>query len=437
MVEANWKSAPGPSDVAAYNSKRSAFQQAGTFANQNFYDPTSEGSFELKSRLYSDPAAYSFAINDWVSSWRSNTTNVPNSNFKNELDYIQFLLRASGLSTEKGGLSRGILTAKDLTGLKTASQIALANGIGFKDVMLSIYESKQATGAAANAPKYSKQISTSLKLIDLGDAQNKLSTAYFNMFGAYPTEENIKQFKTYWNAEVRKQEATTTSAQVVKKGQKIAVGKQKGTGIETTSRTVTKGLGFTEDEQAQALANYLGKQFNVDVTKLDQNFGGAVKKLYDGISQIYRDNFLEVPAFSSIASTVKDLLTTTDETSYGVKLDAVKQSIRDKAAKFYPALADDLKRGIDVSETADVYWSILGKKWGSTSIESLKRDKEATALVQQALNYRDEKGNVRILDINEFTAATQRSKKWLNGPEGLAAFGNVGDKIIAAMGGGR
>ena len=82
-------------------STRTAFSQAGTFANQNYYDPTAEGSFELKSRLYSDPAAYSFAINDWVASWRSNTTGVPNGNFKNELDYIQFLLHGLTIVTGK------------------------------------------------------------------------------------------------------------------------------------------------------------------------------------------------------------------------------------------------------------------------------------------------------------------------------------------------
>lgn len=432
MAETNWKSAPGPSEVATYN-RRTAFQQAGNFANQNFYDPTSEGSFELKSRLYSDPAAYSFAINDWVSSWRSNTTNVPNSNFKNELDYVQFLLRASGLSTEKGGVSRGILTVKDLAGLRNASQIALANGIGFKDVMLSIYQSKQAAGGDAG-PKYSKQMSTSLKLLDLGDAQNKLSTAYFNMFGVYPTEENIKSFKQYWNAEAKKQVAEVTSSQLVQKG-KVKVGKKTGTGTITTSPTVIKGEGFTPEEQAQTMANYLAKQFNVDPTKINQ--GGAVKRVYDGIREIYRNNLLQEPSFESVAGTVKDLLSTTDETSYTTKLQAVQQSIRDKASKFYPSLAEDLKNGKNVNDYADIYFDVLANKWGITSSEALRRDKEATALVQNALNFTDSKGNVRMQTLTEFLSRAQKSKKWLEGPEALAGFGALGDKIIAAMGGGR
>lgn len=429
----NWKSSPGAGDVREYTS-RTAFQQAGTFANQNYYDPTKEGSFELKSRLYSDPAAYSFGINDWVSQWRS-STNVPNANFKNELDYIQFLLRGSGLSTEKGGVSRGILTTKDLDGLKKASQIALANGIGFKDVMLSIYESKQAAGEAGAGPKYSKQIATSLKLIDLGDAQNKLSNAYFNMFGVYPSEENIKNFKQYWNAEIRKQEPTVTSAQVVDKG-KVAVGagkgKKAGTGTITTSETVTKGLGFTAEEQSQAMANYLSKYFNTQNVS-----GGAVKKVYDGIKEIYKNNFLPEPSFESVASTVRDILTTTDETAYGTKLAALQQGVRDKAAKFYPALAEELKSGRDVSETSDVFYSLLAKKWGVTSEVSLKNDKEANALIQNALNYRDEKGNVRLMDIQEFLSSAQKSSRYTKGEEFLAGVGRLGDKIIAAMGGGR
>lgn len=427
-----WKSAPGPSEVAAYN-KRSAFSQAGTFANQNYYDPTAEGSFELKSRLYSDPAAYSFAINDWVASWRSNTTGVPNGNFKNELDYIQFLLRGSGLSTEKGGVSRGILTAKDLAGLKTASQIALANGVGFKDIMLSIYQSKQAAGEGTG-PKYSKQIASSLRLLDMGDAQNKLSTSYFNMFGVYPTQENIKAFKDYWNAEAKAQLATTTTSQVVQKG-KVTVGKKTGTGTITTSPTVTTGMGFTEEEQAQTMANYLAKQFNVDPSKMV--LGGGIKRVYDGIREIYRNNYLPEPSFESVAPAIKDLLTTPDETSYNTKLEAFQQGVRNKAAKFYPALATELANGQSVKEFADVYGEMIARKWGYSSYEELRDNQEATALIQSALNFNDSKGNVRLAKIDEVMAMAQKSKNWLNGPEALASFGDLGDKIVAAMGGGR
>lgn len=409
--------------------RKTAFQQAGTFA----YDPTAEGTFELKSRQYSDRVAYSYAINDWIEGWRR-STNVPNSNFKNELDYIQFLLRGSGLSTEKGGISRGVLTQKDLTGLKTVSEIALANGIPFKDVLLDIYQSKQASGDGTG-PKYSKQIATSLRLIDLGDAQNKLSTAYFNMFGVYPTQDNIKAFKTYWNAQVKVQEPTTASSQVVAKG-KVTVGTGKtaksGTGAITTSETVTKGMGFTEEEQAQAMADFLGKQFN-----MQDLGGGAVKKVYDGIREIYRNNFLPEPSYQSVAGVIKDLLTTPDETAYGTKLATVQQSVRDKAAKFYPALAEDLRNGKDISETADIYYSLLARKWGVAAETTLRNDTEARSLVENALNYKDDKGNVRLQDINEFLISAQQSKRYTSSPQFLAGVGDLGDKIIAAMGGGR
>lgn len=433
MADTTLKSAPGPSDVSQYQRTRT-FQQAGTFANQNAYDPTAEGSFELKSKLYSDPAAYSFAINNWVSSWR-NSSNVPNSNFKNELDYIQFLLRASGLSSEKGGLSRGVLTVKDLDGLKKASTIALANGVSFKDVMLSIYQSKQSgAGGAEGGPKYSKQIATSLRLLDLGDAQNKLSTAYFNMFGVYPTQDNINSFKDYWNAEARKQVATTTTSQVVQKG-KVTVGKQTGTGTITTSPTEVVGEGFTEAEQAQTMANYLAKQFNIDPSKMV--LGGGVKRIYDGIREIYRNNLLPEPSFETVASTVKDLLTTPDETSYNTKLASLQQNIRNKAAKFYPALATELANGQSVKDFSDVYGSLIAKKWGYSSYNELQDDPEATALIQSALNFTDSKGNVRLAKIDEVMAMAQKSKRWMNSPEALASFGDLGDKIIAAMGGGR
>lgn len=411
--------------------RTSAFAQAGTIASQNYYDPTEGNTFELKSRIYSDPAAYAYAINDWLGSWR-NSKNVPNSNFVNELDYIQFLLRGSGLSSEKEGYSRGILTQKDLSGLKTASEIALANGIGFKDVLKSIYESRQALGE--DGPKYSKQISSALKLIDLGDAQNKLSTGYFNMFGVYPSEENIKAFKQYWNAEVRKQEAPTVTQQVTGKGA-VTVGKGKGkktgTGAVTDTKTVTKGEGFTTEEQAQTMANFLSQQFGKGM------MGGAVKTIFDGIRGYYRDNMLPEPSYDSVANLVKDLATTTDENTYNTKLTQIRQGIRDKAAKFYPALAEDLKNGIDVKETSDTFYDTLAKKWGVASGEALKRDQEANELVKNALNYRDEKGNVRLMDLSQFSIASQKSKRFLEGSNFLSAVGNFGDKIIGAMGGGR
>lgn len=412
-------------------SKPTAFQQGSTFLSPGYYDPTAEGTFELQSKLYSDPAAYARYINTFVTGWRNNTAGVPNSNFKNELDYIQFLVRGSGLSSEKGGVSRGILTEKDINGIKTASNIALANGLSFKDVMLSIYQSKQAAGEGG--PKYSKQIATSLRLIDLGDAQSKLSTSYYNMFGFYPSEANIKAFKQYWNAETRKQEAPTETSQVTMGGQPVTVGKKKGKGKATETKTVTKGLGFTEEEQKQATARFLGQQFGA---VKEGALGGAVKQVYDGIATLYKNNFLPTPTYSSVANIVKDLLTTTDETEYATKLQSYSQGIRDKAAKFFPALAEDLKAGRNVMDTANTYYDHLASKWG-TSADMLKRDKEANELIQQALNSKDEKGNVSLMGLNIFNSLAQKSSRWLNGPEGMSTFGNFGDRVISAMGGGR
>lgn len=430
-VETTWKSAPGPSDVAAYKSRKTAFQQGSTFLSPGYYDPTAEGTFELQSKLYSDPAAYARYINTWVTGWRNNTAGVPNSNFKNELDYIQFLARASGLSSEKDGVSRGILTEKDINGIKTASNIALANGISFKDVMLSIYESRQAAGVSANAPKYSKQIATSLRLIDLGDAQNKLSNSYYAMFGVYPSEANIKAFKKYWNQEVRKQEAETITSQVTQGGQPVSVGKQKGAGVSTKSKTVTKGEGFTEAEQAQVLATFLGS----DITGVTDP-QGVVKAIYDGIRKTYRDNFLPEPEFQSVANIVKDLASTADEQTYNTKLSQYMQKVRDNAAKFYPSLAEDLKNGVDALETGDLYYGYLAREW-NTPVELLKRNKEANALVQNALAFRDEKGNSRLMDPKEFSRTARQSVSYLDSPQFIASMGRLGDKINSIMGGGR
>jgi hypothetical protein len=65
-------------------------------------------AFELKSQVYTNPAAYSYAIGNYLLNWRNTPSSKPG--FKSELDYIQALLRQSGASSDTTG--RGILGNK-------------------------------------------------------------------------------------------------------------------------------------------------------------------------------------------------------------------------------------------------------------------------------------------------------------------------------------
>ena len=82
-----------------------------------------EGSFELKSNLYANPAAYSYAIRDYLNGWRAEASPVPG--FVNKLDYTQALLRGTGAS--KDTTPRGVIGVDDAKAMQEVSRIAIQN----------------------------------------------------------------------------------------------------------------------------------------------------------------------------------------------------------------------------------------------------------------------------------------------------------------------
>jgi len=347
-------------------------------------------------------------VKEQIQAWKVPGTSKVGNN--NRLEDIQILLRENKLS--KGNTPLGILDPSDISGLMKAVETAKLNGVTTEIFLDQTYAFKASKGlTASSGGGVTKTLTTALKLLDAGDASDKLSTAYYKAYGRYPTQKQITSFKDQWNAEARVQQAEGTSY------------RSKG-----FNKDVTVGEGFTESEQAAFLNRYLVKNLKVDAT----NLGGDTKRIYDDIRGIYRDNMLPEPEFSQVAGVVRDLIGTADANVYNTKIEQVKQTVGKQAAAFYPSISEALLNGDSVETYASVYRNSLAKKWGVTA-ESLKYDNEAQELVKSAVNFKTADNKVRLMDNNEFNGLVQSTKRWKASEEAFTSYSNIGDKLIAAF----
>ena len=325
---------------------------------------------------------------------------------------IQTILRASGRS--KGTTSLDMVDNKDIEALKNAFKEAKASGTYIDYFLNKDYQFRQANGTlpgSGSGGGMTKTLVSSLRLLDSGDASNKLSTAYYKAYGRYPTQKQLTSFKDQWNQEAKVQMAQTASYR-----------------SKDMSKDITTGEGFTDLEQSDFLNRYLAKQFKINFADL----GGDTKKIYDDIRSIYRDNMLPEPEFAQVASIVKDLIGTADANVYNTKIAQVKQTVGKQAAAFYPSIEKELLNGDSVETFASVYRSTLSQKWG-VSAESLKQDQEAQDLIKNAVNFKGPDNKPRMMDNNEFNALVQSTKRWKASEQAFTSYSNIGDKLIAAF----
>lgn len=367
-----------------------------------------EGSFELKSRNITDQSAYSFFVQDTLIKWRNTTAGVT-PGFENKLDEIQAYLRGTGLSKDTG--NRGIMTQPDLNALKEISSVALANGIPFENLLKSMYAGITSN---ANAPQYSKQITSAIQNIDITDATNKLSTSYFNTFGEYPTEEQINKFKNDWNAEATRQMASTTTT-----GVSTAISKNSNV---NKTKSITTGEGFTMEEQKQFLGQFLAKNYNF--TGAEQS--GAAKGIYDKVMATYKNNFLPTPNLKDLIPFIVDVIGTGDVANAQQKIDAKIQSIRNTAAKFNPGIADVLANGEDAKATADAAAKYLSTKLGRTVTTD-------EPFIYKVMNFNDN-GKYRTMNTSEINAYAETLPEWQTSPDATNKYTGIFDNLKQSLG---
>jgi hypothetical protein len=367
-------------------------------------------SLESIANVRADAGSGAFA--NWASAqigkWQ--TTPASDSRFNSKWEEIQVLLRETKRSKGNGPL--GLVDTADLTGLQTAFKEAKSSGV-YLDVLLGQdYAYKAAKGlTASSGGGVTKTLVSALKLLDAGDASDKLSKAYYKAYGKYPSQKQITNFKDQWNQEAKNQLSQTASY------------RSKG-----MSKDITTGEGFTDAEQSDFLNRYLVKNLKMDAA----NLGGDTKKIYDEIRSVYRDNFLPEPEFAQVAGVVKDLIGTADANVYNTKIAKVKETVGKQAAAFYPSISEALLNGDSVETYASVYRNSLAKKWG-VSAESLKYDNEAQDLIKSAVNFKTSDNKMRLMDNNEFNGLIQSTKRWKASEEAFTSYSNIGDKLINAF----
>ena len=360
-----------------------------------------EGGFELKSRLYADPAAYSKAIGNYLLEWR----NTSQDGFQNKLDYIQALLRGTGMSTDD--TPRGVFGVKDTAALKDASLIALQNGIPFVQILEDLYKNRGGGGTA----KFSKQVATSIKLIDPTDAKASLSDAYYQAFGAFPSDAQIKNYMNLYNAEAKRQ-----------KGKSITTYNTSGT--VTTQQTTTMDEGFTEKEQQKFLAEYLVK--NYDMTSSEE-LGGTAKSLYDAIVGTYAANYLDEPDFETVTGVIKNVLSSSDDKTATQQLETFLQQGRKVAAKQWLGLEKELSAGENISTYTTPLAKTLSKLFG----RAVNYD---DPLIKKAINFKDEKGVYRMMNEFELTSAAESDPRYAVSSGAINKATSLADKIATALG---
>ena len=360
-----------------------------------------EGGFELKSRLYADPAAYSKAIGNYLLEWR----NTSQDGFQNKLDYIQALLRGTGMSTDD--TPRGVFGVKDTAALKDASLIALQNGIPFVQILEDLYKNRGGGGAS----KFSKHVATSIKLIDPTDAKASLSDAYYQAFGAFPSDAQIKNYMNLYNAEAKRQ-----------KGKSITTYNTSGT--VTTQQTTTMDEGFTEKEQQKFLAEYLVK--NYDMTSSEE-LGGTAKSLYDAIVGTYAANYLDEPDFETVTGVIKNVLSSSDDKTATQQLETFLQQGRKIASKQWLGLEKELSAGENISTYTTPLAKSLTKLFGRT----VNYD---DPLIKKAINFKDEKGVYRMMNEIELSAAAESDPRYAVSSGAINKATSLADKIATALG---
>ena len=365
----------------AFNTGPQYTQQATQLAQVQAKD-----SFETKSQNYSDPVAYSYAIGDYLLNWRNEASPTPG--FVNKLDYIQALLRGSGLSDDT--TQRGIIGNKDVKALQEVSRIALQNGVPFLNMLQNLYTNK------SSAVSFSKSISVAVKLLDPTDAKSTLSDAYFKYYGAFPSQNQITEFEKKYNEEAKRQMAKSTTATTT-------------SGKVSTSKTTTLGEGFTEKEQQQFLADYLVKNFDV-ATK--ENLGGVAKSIYDDIVRTNKNNYLSEPTLPEVASVLKQVLDAPDDAVANELLNNYKNQQRKVASTQYLGIQPFLLAGEDATTYTKPLVDFLTKASGRT----VNYD---DPFIKKALNFKDDKGNYRLMNDLELRNAWMADPRYGTSPAAI------------------
>jgi hypothetical protein len=331
-----------------------------------------------------------------------------------QYEYLQTLLRSTGFVKDKTPL--GVAGPGDAAGLDKIIGLAVANNTD-PVTLLELFKRSGVGGTGGvkqpdTTTKYNKAVSTALQFKDITDAKQAYNDAHFSAYGYFPQETTFKNFETAWNAEVKRQKATTTTSTkttfrpiIDPKTGKQTVNKAGQLQYETinTGTTTTSGEGFTAEEQQSYLANYISQNFP-DVSITGKELGGVAKTLYDAIADAHAKNFDTVPDLSAVAPVIKNAIGASNANQSAEMLTQYRNNIRDKMGTKYMSIAESLKAGKDAIDVLNPLMesltSALETKIGITD-----------PLMIKLANFKDEKGVYRLpneFEINQAVISDSR-----------------------------
>jgi hypothetical protein len=354
-----------------------------------------------------------------------NKTPSSQPGFKNQFEYMQNLLRVSGISKSS------VTDSNALSNIIIAGAAVNQDPFTFLESYIGGLKGK-AVKQPDTTTQYTKQIQTALQFKDLGDARQYYSDSYFATWGSYPSADLDKKFQDAWNNEVRDQDqpsTTTTKTEyapiydkkatplidkatgqqkIDKFGNAIYVDKNGNTAIAldankkkryttvVTGTTTSKGQGFTEPEQQQFLADFLVSN-NPDAAWNVDNLAGAAKTLYDGIAAFHKSNYSKVPDLVTLQPLIKNVLSSADANAANEYLTQYKNIARKQTASKYMSLAEYINAG----EDADKYVKPMLEGLSSMLEKNFTID---DAFAKQVFNFKDDKGVYRMpnaLELNQ------------------------------------
>lgn len=393
-------------------SSSTAYASMGTYAAANAAAALAariraEGSFYTRTLATADPVAFSNLAASEIDQLR---TQLRSDGFVNNANYLQALLRATGMS--KGTTPLGTFSYEDTKAFREAVVEARLNGVEY----LTLLKDNLDKGGVGGAPvtKFSKEASTAVNLIDKSDAATMFGKAYYAARGETPPESEIVRFMNQFNARAKQEAVVTTTTGTSTTSTKGTTGKL------TTTRS---GLGFTAEEQTNFLAKYIADRGG----KITPETGGAAKVFLDELRTTYSNNNLAEPAFEELAKTVSDLIATGDPDTIKQKLNDAKQRIRNQAAKLNPGMADVLNKGEDLKDYADQYIKVA-------SAITRKNYTMNDPIIKKMLNFKDDKGNYRAASDWEAYEIVRGSSDWATSTDAFNTYSNIGDVISRKLG---
>lgn len=361
------------------------------------------GGVYEKAFSVSDETAFAIAASAQFDTLKQ--TNIYSKDPKmNDFQYLQALVRTAGLSKSRAPL--GLANKEDTAAIKEVLKQSYLQGIDWNNWLTTYINSPY---GASGKSTFSKDVSTALKQIDTTDAQSKLSNAYFQAFGVMPSDAQIEKFKNKFNTEARKQMASTTTT--------------RAGGDVTKTKTVSSGEGFTEEEQAQFMADFL--KTNYKITGKEES--GQALNLFKSLEGAYKANMLPVPERDKLAAFVGDVIGTADANTAKQKIEAKIQTIRNVASKMYVGVADHLANGGDVIDVLEPVVKDINNRLGTNFAPTDER-------FRPIINYNDGK-TTRTMNAIEIDNFMQQLPEYQTSPAGRDKYFAIGQAFKNALGG--